>query len=233
MLSMIVVAAGQGERMGAGINKVRLPLAGEPLLCRCLERLHACKLIDEFILVAHDDDLDYWNDLQIQQRFPRLSSIVCGGDTRTASVSAGLSAVSPLADWVAIHDAARPLIRVEDLERLFAAREGALAAILALPVLDTLKRSEPGGKGQRIKETLPRDDLWLAQTPQLFAAGVLREAYACIPAGISFGDDAALVEAMGIPVQLVPGNPQNLKITLPEHLLLAEQIWASQEREDH
>jgi 2-C-methyl-D-erythritol 4-phosphate cytidylyltransferase len=140
---------------------------------------------------------------------------------------AGLAALPPDVEWVAVHDAARPLVRAADVTRVVAAARRHGAALLAVPVRDTLKRVSGG----RVAETLPRAACWAAQTPQVFRVELLREALAKAEAeGFQGTDDAQLVERLGVPVEVVEGDPSNLKITWPEDVELAEALLARRSR---
>jgi len=228
VLSVIVVAAGRGSRMGSSVNKLMLPLCGKPVLWRCLQRLSCETAIDEIVLVAHPQDIPFWNELGLHQHFRLLKAIVPGGETRTASVRAGLAAVSPQAEWIAIHDGARPLVSSEDMRLLWESRSSSSAAILVLPVNETIKRSAVDSP--YICETVNRQNLWTAQTPQLFTRELIEAAYASSDA-VEISDDAALVEALAARVVLVKGSKFNIKITNPEDLQLAETLWQMQEVE--
>lgn len=232
MLSVIIAAAGQGSRMGTGKNKLRLELDGEPILVRSLQRLSRCAehCADrvEFIVVCHAGDMALWQGMNLPQRFPLLRTLVLGGDSRAESVRRGLAAVAPQSQWVAVHDGARPLLEPSDWQRLLAVRAQAEAAILAVPVKETIKRAAEDG--ETVGETLPRHLLWSAQTPQLFARALIETAYAAASAELDrYTDDASLVEAQGAAVRLVPGSYTNIKITTPEDLPQAERIWREQE----
>jgi 2-C-methyl-D-erythritol 4-phosphate cytidylyltransferase len=150
---------------------------------------------------------------------PRLAAAVAGGAERQDSVRAGLRALPGDVSFVAVHDAARPLVRAADVARVVAAAREHGAALLAVRVRDTLKRV----RGGRVVETPPRDECWAAQTPQVFRRDWLEEALAKAEADGFLGtDDAQLVERLGLPVRVVEGDPANLKITFPEDLALAE-----------
>ena len=150
-----------------------------------------------------------------------LAPAVAGGAERQDSVRAGVDALPPEFDWVAVHDAARALVRPEAVSRVVAAAARSGAAILGAPVRDTLKRVSEG----RIVETPDRSAFWAAQTPQVFRVELLREALAkAEAAGYQGTDDAALVERLGVPVHVVEGDPDNLKLTHPEDLAMAERI---------
>jgi 2-C-methyl-D-erythritol 4-phosphate cytidylyltransferase len=152
----------------------------------------------------------------------KLAEAVAGGAERQDSMRAGLAALPADIEWVAVHDAARPLGRSEDVGRVLAEAARSGAALLAVPVRDTLKRVHAG----TVAATLERAETWAAQTPQVFRASLLREALAKAAADGFLGtDDAQLVERLGVPVAIVEGDVRNLKITWPEDLELAEAIW--------
>ena len=219
MLTVLVMAAGSGTRMQSSMNKMFLDLCGEPVLCRTLERLHLCPSINELILVAALADLPMWQELKLEQRFPKLQRIVVGGSTRQASVGAGLKALAPDCDYVAIHDGARPLLQPADAEKLFIS--GCEAAILAVKAKDSIKVGQ-----EFIQSSLDRNEIWLAQTPQFFARGLICRAYEQAQAsGQEYSDDASLVSALGVEVALVTGSYSNLKVTTPEDYIIAEAIW--------
>jgi 2-C-methyl-D-erythritol 4-phosphate cytidylyltransferase len=151
--------------------------------------------------------------------------IVLGGKERFDSVANALQRVADEADFVAVHDAVRPCLQAEQIDAVFAAAAAVGAAVLAVPVTDTLKRADAKG---RIEATVSRDRLWLAQTPQVFRKDWLIEAYARRgQLGQAITDDAQLVEAAGHPVQIVEGDPSNIKITTRADLQLAEAILKS------
>ncbi len=227
-VAALVLAAGRGERFGAGQPKAFLPLAGQPLLVHAVEALAACAAIDIIVPVlpaAEIDRLAAW--LWSASAARKVVAPITGGAERQDSMHAGLSALSADVELVAIHDAARPLVRPADVARVIAAAARSGAALLAVPVRDTLKRVRDG----RVVETPPREGLWAAQTPQVFRAALLREALAKAQADAFQGtDDAQLVERLGCVVEIVAGDPSNLKITWPADLAWAEA--ALQERRD-
>ncbi|MCL2497771.1 MAG: 2-C-methyl-D-erythritol 4-phosphate cytidylyltransferase [Symbiobacteriaceae bacterium] len=139
MLTVIIAAGGRGLRMGAGQNKLLLPLAGEPLLCRTVSRLQRWSPLAEIVVVAHPREVTLWQELLPTQRYPKVAAIVPGGATRTASIWAGLQAVSPGAEWIAIHDGARPLVPVTDLEQLWELRSPGKGIILGTAVHEAIK----------------------------------------------------------------------------------------------
>jgi len=221
-VTALLLAAGRGERLGSALPKAFVPVAGRPLLAHGLEALTACESVDWVIPVVPADTLARGAALlaALDGR-GKLAAAVAGGAERQDSVAAGLAALPPDTDLVAVHDAARPLVRAEDVTRVVAAARGAGAAILAVPVRDTIKRV----RDACILETPPRDECWAAQTPQVFRVELLREALAKAAAEGRVGTDCAqLVEALGVPVRVVAGDPGNLKLTGPEDLAMIERV---------
>jgi 2-C-methyl-D-erythritol 4-phosphate cytidylyltransferase len=222
-VAALVLAAGRGERFGAPLPKAFLSLGGRPLVVRAIEALAARPEIEVIVPVLPAADLVRWAALA--RDFPgaeKLAEAVAGGAERQDSMRAGLAALPADIEWVAVHDAARPLLRSEDVGRVLAEAARSGAALLAVPVRDTLKRVHAG----TVTATLERAETWAAQTPQVFRASLLREALAKAAADGFLGtDDAQLVERLGVPVAIVEGDVRNLKITWPEDLELAEAIW--------
>ena len=209
----ILVAAGSGSRFGADTPKQFLALAGKPVLRHAAEALAAA--VDLIQPVGEAGPIEA--ALAGLDHLPTVP----GGATRQDSVRAGLEALEPHApDVVLVHDAARPFIPPGTIPALLAALEQAPGAIPALPVPDTLKRVEQGV----ITQTVPRDGLYRAQTPQAFRFPVLLAAHRAGIAGAT--DDASLLEATGAPVAIVPGAPENIKLTYPEDLSRLERIMA-------
>jgi len=230
-VAALVLAAGRGERFGAGQSKSFVSLAGRPLVVHAIEALAACATIDAIVPVlpaAEIDRLAAWQWSAIAAR--KVVASVAGGAERQDSMRAGLSALPADVELVAIHDAARPLVRPGDVARVIAAAASCGAALLAVPVRDTLKRVRDG----RVVETPPREGLWAAQTPQVFRAALLREALAKAQSDAFQGtDDAQLVERLGHPVEIVAGDPSNLKITWPADLAWAEACVRERREEDN
>lgn len=221
-VAAVVVAAGRGERFGQALPKAFVPLAGRPLILHAVEALLAVPEVVCLQPVVAEAELERFRELAAGVS-ERLADAVAGGAERQDSVAAGLAALPPDVDLVAVHDAARALVRPAAVARAIqvAAREG--AAILAAPVRDTIKRVV----GTRIVETPERAACWAAQTPQVFRTQLLREALAKAAAeGFRGSDDAELVERLGVAVHVVEGDPDNLKLTHPEDLALAELLLA-------
>ncbi len=220
-VAAIVVAAGRGQRFGAEENKVLLPLAGSPVWVRAVESLQSSTAIGRIVLVVRPCDRP-----ELEAKAHSLGiSIVDGGEQRHDSVRAGLewlAQVDDLSPWIAVHDAARPLVTAIDIDSVADAAAQHGAAILATRVRGTIKRENHDGKSIK---TIDRRDLWEALTPQVFSASILRAAYDR-HRGRPATDDAELVERTGTSVCLVPGSAENLKITQPEDLQIAEAIFS-------
>lgn len=215
----IIPAAGIGARMGADSPKQYLQVAGKTLLEHCVAAFLAAPSVATVTVALHPED-QRARDLPLLQ-LPGVRTVT-GGRERADSVLAGLCELAPsiAADsWVLVHDAARPGLTAADVERLIAAvREDGIGAILAEPVVDTVKQVDADG---RVLATLDRTCLWRAQTPQMFPAAQLRTALEqALGAGLAVTDEAAAMEQAGHPVKLVPGSAANLKVTVPDDLAL-------------
>ncbi|MBF0109632.1 MAG: 2-C-methyl-D-erythritol 4-phosphate cytidylyltransferase [Magnetococcales bacterium] len=224
-LSIVVVAAGSGQRFGGPRPKQYLDLAGHPILFHTLKAFHDHPAIGAILPVIAPDGEALWQRWlgPLLARLPRVLSPVRGGATRQESVWRGLAALALPADaWVAIHDAARPFPGKKLLDRLLEGRKDHVALIPALPAADTVKSVDPGSN--IILETLDRSRIWLAQTPQLFHHGTILDLHErARAAGFVATDDASLAEWGGIAVRVVPGDHRNIKITHPWDLELANK----------
>jgi len=209
----IIVAGGKGLRFGGRVRKQYLSLQGHPILWWSLRAFQKSPSIAEIILVVPAKDL---------KRLKRLGAarVVAGGSTRAASVREGLKSVSPGIGWVAVHDAVRPLVSPELIERTLAEARRHQAAIAACPSKDTVKLADARG---RIAESPPRERVWLAQTPQAFERKLLERAHR-LGHSLAATDDSQLVERLGVKVRLVEASPENLKITHPADLVVAQII---------
>lgn len=218
----LIPAAGMGKRMGAAINKQYLLVSGQPILARTIGMFEAAAVIDQVYLVIPEAEIDYCKrELVGTGRFNKVRSIVPGGSERQHSVLNGLRAVSDAdsEDIVLIHDGVRPFVTPEILERVAQAAQLHGAALVAVPAKDTIKMVDDGV----VAGTPARNRLWLAQTPQAFRYGLIREAHERAAAEGYLGtDDSSLVERMGKKVHVVMGDYRNIKITTPEDLVLAE-----------
>lgn len=220
----VVPAAGQGVRMGPGTKKklFRL-LAGKPVLAYCLLIFEACLFVDSIILVVADEDQDYcYREVVSKFNLKKVVKIVSGGECRQDSVFRGLGAVNDHVEVVIVHDGARPLVTESLIFQIVEAARIYGAVSCAVPLKDTLKM---GDEQHFVTSTLPRDKLWLVQTPQAFTYQLLFDAHLkARKSGLVGTDDASLVEAVGHPVKLIPGSYENIKITTEEDLLIAESF---------
>ena len=220
--AVILPAAGKSSRFRDREKKPFANLDGRAVWLRCAElfisRDDVCQCL---IVVAPEDQETFRRRYQANLAFMNVQ-IADGGKERFESVANALALVKPEAEFVAIHDAARPCVTAESIDAVFAGAVKTGAAMLAVSVTDTVKRADDKG---RVQETVPRKDLWLAQTPQVFRRDWLLEAYAKrSQLGDAITDDAQLIEAMGHPVCLLQGSTGNIKITTREDLSLAEAI---------
>jgi 2-C-methyl-D-erythritol 4-phosphate cytidylyltransferase len=219
----LIPAAGSGSRMGAEIPKQYQMLAGKPLIAHAIGALCAHPRVRlAFVVLAPGDAHFSRHDWSTHRH--RLETLYCGGATRAASVFNGLVAMADVVepdDWVMVHDAARPCLDAVLIDRLCDALAGDnVGGLLAVPVADTLKRSDDT---QRVTETVSREKIWQAQTPQMFRYRLLFEALRSAKPG-SVTDEASAIEQMGLKPQLVPGSPRNLKVTFPEDVAISETI---------
>lgn len=217
----LIPAAGVGARMGAECPKQYMPLTGKLMLVHVLDTFASSGAIAHTYVVVSAED-GYIDDALAGAKHlaDRVTVIHKGGATRHQSVLNGLVAMRANVrdeDWVLVHDAARPGLTDELIERLLrAVGDDAVGGLLALPVVDTLKRSD--GEGRSL-QTVPREHLWAAQTPQMFRYGLLRKA---LEQASEVTDEASAVEALGLRPKLIEGSPRNFKVTLPHDVALAE-----------
>ena len=221
----LVPAAGSGSRMGDELPKQYLSLAGKPMIYHTLRILCSSSQITCVFVVLAPGDEEWlrhdWSDFS-----GKLEVLECGGATRAESVLNGLKAARGVSsvgddDWVLVHDAARPCLAEMHLDKLLdELADDEVGGLLAVPVADTLKR---GDAGRRVEHTESRENLWQAQTPQMFRYKLLVEALSMM-GGISMTDDAGAIEALGLHPKLVLSDARNLKVTYPQDLALAELI---------
>jgi 2-C-methyl-D-erythritol 4-phosphate cytidylyltransferase len=223
-VAAIIPAAGAGVRMQSQIPKPYLLLAGKPILAHTLEVFEAVREIQEITVVAHPDDLEYCREEVIAPYgFKKVLRLVPGGKERQDSVYHALKALQQEdPEIILVHDGVRPFITPEQIRRVIKAARNHGGAVMGLPAQDTLKRVNSQGK---VIHTLDRKDIWQIQTPQGFQADLLWRAFVEAYSRNFYGtDEASLVEEMGQPVAVIPGDPCNLKITTPEDLQLAEAL---------
>ena len=220
-VTAIVAAAGRGTRLGR--RKQLLDLLGRPVLAWCLDVLSRSAAITDIVVVCEPEDERECRLLAQERCGAKLRAVVRGGDRRQDSVLAGLRASMPDASFVVVHDGARPFVTEDMIERSLAGARASGASVVAVPVKDTIKQVAEGGL---VTRSLPREHLWAAQTPQAFAFEALYSAYTAAEAeGFVATDDAMLVEWAGTgQVAIVEGSYDNVKITTPEDLMLAELI---------
>jgi 2-C-methyl-D-erythritol 4-phosphate cytidylyltransferase len=215
---VIIVAGGKGIRMGAGIPKQFLLLAGKPMLMYTINSFHRWNPNVKIILVLPESEIIQWSNLKRQYNFDVPHDVIPGGETRFHSVKNGLQTILSEDGIVAVHDGVRPLISIELIERIFLEAEKKGNAIPAIAVRDSIRIVE-----NNINKSVDREQFKAIQTPQAFKLKILRKAYL---QGFhqKFTDDASVVEALGEKINLTEGEIQNLKITLPEDILFAEAI---------
>lgn len=221
----LIPAAGSGSRMGDQMPKQYLPLAGKPMIRHALATLcNSPRLSRVFVVLSPGDG--EWARHDWSEFSNKLSMLECGGATRAETVLNGLKAgqegtVIKDDDWVLVHDAARPCLGEKLLDKLMdELEEDEVGGLLAVPVADTLKRSDPTC---RVERTEPRESLWQAQTPQMFRYRTLVNALSRA-GGVAMTDDAGAIEALGLRPKLVLSDARNLKVTYPQDLALAELI---------
>jgi 2-C-methyl-D-erythritol 4-phosphate cytidylyltransferase len=229
----ILPAAGLGTRMGAESPKQFRLLGGLPVVIFTLRRLAACPSISEFLIATRSEEVDALGVRVAEEKLDRPVRVIRGGDTRQQSVANALAEIAPGTELVLVHDAVRPLVTREQVERVIAEARTRRAAILGIPAMDTVKevrRTSLPGDVALITATIPRERIVLAQTPQVFHAELLLEAFArAVAEGASASDEAGLVERLGHDVYVVLGSDRNLKITRPGDLDVAE-FYLAQER---
>lgn len=222
-VAAVIAAAGQGKRMGGGTPKQFLPLKGKPALAWTLLAFQAAPEIRSIVLVCPEGDEDYCQrEIVRPYGLAKVHRLVPGGPERQESVYRGLQVVDPGCPLVAIHDGARPLVTGAIISRAVAEARRHGAAVVAVPVKDTVKIA---GASEMVRETPDRRTLWAAQTPQVFLRELALAAHRKAQQDGFLGtDDSSLVERLAHPVKLVMGEPENLKITAPLDLLVAEAI---------
>jgi len=222
-VTAVVPAGGRGARMGTDVPKQFLSLGGIPLLIHALRVFDAAACISEVIVVVPEDDRDHCcHEVLPLYHLKKVTQVIAGGPRRQDSVYNGLRAADPQSSIILVHDAVRPFLTVTLVNSVVDSADKHGAAIVAIPMRDTVKRVT---SDQMIQKTLDREGLWLAQTPQAFRKALLEEAH---HKGQSVGceatDDAFLVEQLAHPVAIVTGTSENIKITRPEDLLMGEAI---------
>lgn len=222
-VSVIIAAAGMSNRMGSNINKQFIYINNKPILAHTIEKFERCKYIDEIIVVAKENEIDYCRKEIIRRhRFKKVSKIVRGGKRRQDSVYNGILALDERTSIVLSHDGARPFVKIKNI---IDGIEGAVeygACVIGVPIKDTIKVV---GENNRIENTPRRDALWAAQTPQCFEKKIIMEGYEKAMKDNFLGtDDSVIVERLGVDVKMIMGSYENIKITTPEDIIIAESI---------
>ncbi|MHB8065469.1 MAG: 2-C-methyl-D-erythritol 4-phosphate cytidylyltransferase [Ruminiclostridium sp.] len=224
-VTAIITAAGKGTRMNSDINKQYIKLAGIPVLSRTIEAFQQCKAVDSIILVVNEEDINFCRHRIVEHyNFTKVKSLVSGGAQRQNSVYKGLCAVREACKIVLIHDGARPFVTNENIVACINAVKTYGACGVGVRLKDTVKICDQNGF---VTATPDRNNLWSIQTPQGFAYDIIMDAHEkAIQSDYIGTDDMVLVEKLGIPVKIVEGNYQNIKITTPEDLAIGESIVA-------
>jgi len=223
--ALILAAAGRSSRFShralsdPTVKKVFTHLGGKPVWLRSVEKFASREDVTQIIVVVSPEDIDWFRKYYIVEINRLLLLVVAGGENRVDSIRNGLIAVSSRVGYVAVHDAARPCVTEQEIAAVFAEAKRHGAALLAAPVVGTIKKVADG----QVEATVPREDLWEAQTPQVFRRDLILEAYRQRIRDIPT-DDAQLVERLGQPVSVVPADRGNIKITTPSDLVLAKYL---------
>lgn len=226
-VSAIIVGAGQSRRMGGDTSKQFILIDGVPVIVRTLKAFEIAERIREVVIAARQEDIPQMYALIQDYEITKVKQIITGGETRQESVFRAIAQVDENADFLAIHDGARPLIRPQEIDLAVSAAVEHGAAALGVPVKDTVKQVDADGK---IVDTPERSTLWAVQTPQVFSRALyLRAAEQAGEAAAQLTDDCQLIERTGAPVYLVRGAYANLKITTPEDVFAAEGILRATE----
>jgi len=218
-VAAIIVAAGDSQRM-EGIDKMFAPLGGRPVLARVIDTFQNCRRIDQIIIVMNSKNIEQCRRMVAAEAeaWNKLRDICLGGKQRQDSVVEGLKRLKE-GEWVVIHDGARPLVTAELIERGLEAAKETGAAVAAVPVTDTIKFVN---SSEIVRQTLPRQNLRAVQTPQVFRYDIIKNTYKFTPG--DYTDDASLVEKAGYKVKLYMGAYDNIKITTPDDLAMAEGL---------
>jgi 2-C-methyl-D-erythritol 4-phosphate cytidylyltransferase len=221
----IIAAAGFGRRMKTDRPKQLLALNGTPILVHTIRKFDISSVIDYVIVTAIRDSLEEVRGLVKSAGFTKPVVVIEGGDRRQDSVAMGLQHLQPGTDIVAVHDGVRPFVPVEDIESVVRGAERTGAAILGVPIVETVKQAER----EFVVSTLTREHLVLAQTPQVFRTEILKQAFERAAQDEYYGtDESSLVERLGHPVAIIRGSERNIKITRPSDLTLARAFLAEE-----
>jgi len=217
----LIAAAGKGRRMNSRISKPFIPVSGKPILAYTIDKFEKCKSIDKIYLIVNPEEKEICHkNIILKYNFSKVQELVDGGDTRQDSIYNGLKALDRDTDIVVIHDGARPLVEENIIQNSIEKAQKYGAAIAAIPIKDTVKKSD---NNFYISKTLNREEIWRAQTPQTFKYDIILPAYhQAYKDKYLATDDAAIVEKYGHKVKLIIGPEENIKITTPFDLIVAE-----------
>jgi len=228
-VSAVVVAGGSGARMGIGVEKPFAEVCGVPMVLHSIQAFQSCEDVSQVVVVLFKEGRKRFDSLRPERRFQKLTTTVEGGPRRQDSVFNGLLACDQRSDIVVIHDAARPMLRKEWVASAIEELGDYAGVIYAAPVTDTLKRAAADGV---VQETVSRENLYRVQTPQVFRKDWLQKAHEHAKAeGLIATDDAALVEAIGGKIKILPGHPWNLKVTFQDDLVIANALLSARSME--
>jgi len=213
----VIAAAGSSQRMG-GVDKVSASIGGRPVLARVIDVFHQCEPIGQIVIVAAEKNIEWCHQMVAEQEWSKVTDICPGGKRRQDSVAVGLRRLKDC-HWVVIHDGVRPLLTEDLIHRGLAEAKETGAAAAAVPITDTIKLAD---NNRLVQQTQPRHNLWAVQTPQVFRFDIIDKAYRQTKGGAT--DDASLVEKLGYRVKLYMGSYENIKITTPEDLIMAEVL---------
>jgi 2-C-methyl-D-erythritol 4-phosphate cytidylyltransferase len=222
-VGVVIAAGGSSQRMN-GVDKLFTWLGGQPIVVRATSPFQKCPLIDQIVVVVSGEKVEQCRQLVPAAEWSKVTHVCAGGERRQDSVKEGLAMLEKC-DWVIIHDGARPFVTIDLIERGLAAAKETGAAVAAVPVTDTIKRAD---ERLTVRETPPRKNLWAVQTPQVFRIDIITRAYQKAKQDVT--DDASLVEQAGYKVKLYMGSYDNIKITTPDDLILAEALLKKYER---
>lgn len=221
-VSVIIPAAGFGERMGATIGKQFLLLSGKPILVHTIERFQACDAVNEIIVATQKTSFSLIEEIKHTFALTKLKPPVAGGQRRQDSIVNAMRTIDERSDIISVHDAVRPFVHLKEITQSIETAKFFGASIVAVRAKDTMKLATTDG---RVEKTLSRSSLWSVQTPQTFQRKILFDAYDfAVKNGITATDDSFLVEQIGISPIIVEGGYENIKITTPDDLLLAELL---------
>ena len=225
-VSAVIVSAGNSSRMG-GINKQFLEIGNMSVIARSISVFQNCSLINEIVVVTRENDIKAIKDIVEKHKFSKVTAVVKGGETRQLSVYNGVKATSLDSDYVAIHDGARPLVTEKVIKDTLSVAFDCGAATTGVKVKDTIKVVN---ENNEIIDTPDRSVMRAVQTPQIFAKDLYLNAVKSVPDSKNFTDDCMLIEAYGKTVEFVDGDYENIKITTPEDVALAESYLARREK---